>query len=139
MIVMSYVCSSCGHSQRLEFEKRPWHWIRDQCDHCATTTAWFPDLPVYDPKVAFSMEEPLYLYLMCAANLTKIGISKNPRHRLQALRSGPLDVELIWYARIASANVERALHRHFAHKRVRGEWFELAEVDVKYIKQIERG
>ena len=68
-------------------------------------------------------------------SLYKIGYSKNPAKRVA---SWPL---LPWPCRIVASiptyqprKVESFLHRHFAGKRLRGEWFLLSEEDIQSIQ-----
>lgn len=68
---------------------------------------------------------PGYTYLIAAEGLpyVKIGLARDPEHRLRGLQGGhPLQLHLLWST---PANFENALHKHFAAYRVRGEWFDL--------------
>lgn len=61
--------------------------------------------------------------------LVKIGRAERPARRLPALRTAShldLVIRAHWDG---SEDDEKALHRTFADKRVRGEWFEFGEVD----------
>lgn len=80
-----------------------------------------------------------YVYLIrSASGHYKIGHSQNPNGRVAAL-STPFDLELI---HVMPSNDPRwgesMLHRHFASKRVRGEWFMLDQQDVASILATKR-
>lgn len=76
-----------------------------------------------------------YVYIMFNKHnkYHKIGRSIKPEYREKTLQGQEPDVELVekW---IASAEVERTLHRKYKEKRKRGEWFDLTENDVEEIK-----
>jgi len=66
----------------------------------------------------------------------KIGKSKNPKMREKTLRAEvPLIVFLIIQPEATGFN-ERILHKQFAEKRLRGEWFRLAEEDIEIIREM---
>ena len=76
-----------------------------------------------------------YIYMMSHANgFTKIGRSTNPNTRESTLQAEDPQLELIWYHPGTNAD-ETALHRKFAAKRVRGEWFDLTEADRQAVKR----
>jgi hypothetical protein len=62
----------------------------------------------------------------------KIGISKNPRYRETTLQAEEPEV-LLFAVAYQGRSLERALHRQFAHMRLRGEWFALSPEDVQMI------
>lgn len=82
-----------------------------------------------------------FVYLMCdrANGLYKIGISQNPDYRESTLQGEKPTIEKICAKRFPSRKmalaIESSLHRAFAEKRVRGEWFRLDEYDVWQIQQ----
>jgi hypothetical protein len=58
---------------------------------------------------------------------TKIGFTKHPpRFREKTLQSEEPEIDLL-YAYHAHRHEEARLHQKFAHKRVRGEWFDLSK------------
>lgn len=71
-------------------------------------------------------------YLMKDTNtgLYKIGRSKNPKHREKTLQSEKPTIKLI---KIWEEDIENELHNLYHKFRVRGEWFKLTKVQVKYI------
>jgi len=73
-----------------------------------------------------------FVYLMknLRNGLYKIGRSKNPYIREKTLQSEEPEVQLITF-RNAPPKAETELHRKYADKRIRGEWFELSLDEVK--------
>ena len=73
-----------------------------------------------------------YVYVFEAENrLYKIGKSFDPNQRVARFNSLPVAVTLIHQIESTDAGwLERKLHRQFAAKRVRGEWFALTAEDV---------
>ena len=71
-------------------------------------------------------------YLMKDTNtgLYKIGKSKNPKHREKTLQSEKPTIKLV---KIWEKDIENELHNLYHKFRVRGEWFKLTSVQIKYI------
>ena len=83
----------------------------------------------------FDDEKSDYLYLMRHSNgLTKIGRSVNPRTREKTLQAEDPRLRLIFKAKDCGY-LERGLHSRFAELRKRGEWFDLTEEQVRWIKR----
>lgn len=82
-----------------------------------------------------------YVYLMIDTtnNFHKIGISNNPQYREHTLQSDKPTIELLctkeYPSRAIAEAIESALHKVFASKRIRGEWFNLDASDIEEIKQ----
>lgn len=82
-----------------------------------------------------------YVYLMVDTtnNFHKIGISNNPSYREHTLQSDKPTIELLcakeYPTRTIAEAIEAALHRVYANKRIRGEWFKLEPSDIDEIKQ----
>ena len=72
-----------------------------------------------------SIEES-YVYLAKdnRSNLFKIGYSKNPKSRINSLKTANLNIELIAYSH-GSYETEKRLHEKFSAYRVDREWFNL--------------
>lgn len=86
-------------------------------------------------------QKSCYVYLMIDTtnNFHKIGISNHPKYREHTLQSDKPTIELIcakeFPSRAIAEAVEAALHRAFAAKRIRGEWFNLDLSDIEDLKQ----
>ncbi|PYS88584.1 MAG: hypothetical protein DMF64_20210 [Acidobacteria bacterium] len=65
----------------------------------------------------------------------KIGVATNIQRRIGELQMGcPFEVVLVHMIASSHARpLESGLHKIFAHKRVRGEWFRLDNTDVAWI------
>jgi hypothetical protein len=79
-----------------------------------------------------------YVYLLKATNgLHKIGLSKDAERRLKDFENLPFGVEYICVIESEDMRgLESSLHKRFAAKRVRGEWFDLDAEDVDYIRSL---
>ncbi|MFV5693142.1 GIY-YIG nuclease family protein [Flavobacterium sp. LT1R49] len=81
-----------------------------------------------------------YVYLMIDTinQYHKIGISNKPSWREKTLQSEKPSIELIaskkFVSRRIALSIEKAFHNTFADKRVRGEWFQLNEMDIEEIR-----
>jgi len=71
----------------------------------------------------------------------KIGISENPETRVVAIQTGcPLRVKIhVDVENDQAAELEQALHKHFADRRLEGEWFYLTREQVAYIGRVAPG
>jgi len=71
-------------------------------------------------------------YLMKDNNtgLYKIGYSKNPKHRESTLQSEKPSIKMV---KIWDYNIEKKLHNLYKDFRIRGEYFNLNKIQVKYI------
>ena len=79
----------------------------------------------------------IYVYLIRSDNgLTKIGVTRDIGTRVSTLNTAsPVELRLLFYfapqnAKLAEAN----LHKRFFRKRVKGEWFNLTDMDVSWVK-----
>lgn len=63
----------------------------------------------------------------------KIGRSVNPKYREKTLQSEKPTIRMIYFGKI---DIEKSLHKRFKDKRIRGEWFDLQETDINYIKSL---
>ncbi|MDI5951082.1 GIY-YIG nuclease family protein [Flavobacterium yafengii] len=81
-----------------------------------------------------------YVYLMIDTinQYHKIGISNKPSWREKTLQSEKPSIELIaskkFVSRRIALSIEKAFHNTFSDKRIRGEWFQLDEIDVEEIR-----
>lgn len=107
------------------------------------------EIPDYKPLLEHNIDtspntiieiEECYVYLMIDTlnQYYKIGISNKPSWREKTLQSEKPSVELIaskkFVSRRIALSIEKAFHTTFADKRIRGEWFQLDEVDVEEIR-----
>jgi len=83
--------------------------------------------------------ESCYVYLMkdLANSFYKIGISNNPDYREGTLQSEKPTIELVakkkFPVRKIAESFEKALHNAYSSKRIRGEWFNLNEVEASHV------
>lgn len=61
---------------------------------------------------------------------TKIGKSNAPQRRERTLQAEKPTISLLY---VCDCDVENELHKQYADKRTRGEWFTLTEDDIAYI------
>jgi hypothetical protein len=76
----------------------------------------------------------IYVMLDKRSGYYKIGRSKDPKYRERTLQSETPEIEMLFHFD-GYPNQEKALHAKYAEKRIRGEWFELAEQDLEDIKK----
>ena len=82
-----------------------------------------------------------YVYLMHDKRngYHKIGISKEPNYRERTLQSEQPNIEMVCSKRFPTRKIaeafEFALHKAYADKRLRGEWFDLSYIDVIMLKE----
>ena len=81
----------------------------------------------------------VYLIKIKDKNKYKIGLTSNLKQRISSLSNqNPFEIKLI--TAIENNDIyklESELHKKFADKNIKGEWFELSQKDVDYIKRIE--
>ena len=88
-----------------------------------------------------TLQKECYVYLMIDTtnNFHKIGISNKPKYREHTLQSDKPTIELVcckaYPTRAIAEAIESSLHRVYASKRIRGEWFNLDASDIEIIKQ----
>jgi hypothetical protein len=78
-----------------------------------------------------------YLYLLRAnSGKYKIGYTADLARRINELQiANAGKIKLIDYAiALGTRAIEQDIHKHFAHKRVRGEWFQLSKQDVEALR-----
>lgn len=62
--------------------------------------------------------------------LYKIGFSNNIKNRETTLQSEKASIQMV---KTWDKNIEKHLHKLYDNNRVRGEWFDLTKIQVKYI------
>lgn len=96
------------------------------------------DIHIHETTI---LKEECFVYLMIDLNNSyhKIGISNNPSWREKTLQSEKPTIELIaakkFVSRKMALSFEKALHETYSDKRLRGEWFQLDNLDIQEIKQ----
>ena len=81
-----------------------------------------------------------FVYLMYdpSLELHKIGHSKDAKYREKTLQGQRPTIELVSKKEYPSKNkarqIESLLHKKYASKRTRGEWFKLEKKDIDYVK-----
>ncbi len=92
---------------------------------------------LFKPEIVeFPEIECVYFVYAKSQSLLKIGYSKNPLKRLQALsRNVPFNLELL-AIRPGGRDLEKAFHRKFKSFRVKGEWFRCEAKSAEAIRDI---
>lgn len=84
-----------------------------------------------------SEECHVYLMIDISNNFHKIGISNSPKYREFTLQSEKPTIELLaskkFINRKIAKSFESALHSAYINKRMRGEWFQLNEMEISEI------
>lgn len=83
-----------------------------------------------------------YVYIVGSSEegLYKIGKTTSPEKRLRSLQTAcPYELDYTrWIKTDRMDELERRLHNQFSDKRTRGEWFKLAEEDLKLMELLQR-
>jgi hypothetical protein len=77
-----------------------------------------------------------YIYVLCGGEYHKIGRSNSIERRMYEIQPKlPFETELafVFYTDDTVA-AESNLHKHFADKHIRGEWFQLSKEDIEWIQ-----
>lgn len=87
---------------------------------------------IHEVKKLKNHPSKMRTYLMKDLNtgLYKIGRSKNPAARESTLQSEKPTIKMV---KVWEEDIEKELHRMYEKERVRGEWFNLSEIQVKFI------
>lgn len=98
------------------------------------------EMSEYSPTKSYkekTSSNKTYIYLMIdnSNGYYKIGRSIKPKKRERTLQSEKPTIDLLFYWS-SYLIVETELHEYFADKRIRGEWFNLTDEDIQYIKSI---
>jgi hypothetical protein len=75
-------------------------------------------------------ERKTYLIKDLGTGLYKIGFSSNPIKREKTLQSEKPNIKMI---KVFDKNIEKQLHLNYKDFRVRGEWFNLNNIQIRYI------
>lgn len=97
--------------------------------------------PVFKPIIYIPRPRDGYVYLIRSdTGCYKIGCARNPEDRLRTFEVKlPFRVEyLVLIKTNDMRRLEGQLHAKFTDKRISGEWFNLSDDDVQYIKSLGR-
>ena len=91
-----------------------------------------------EPQPKEARKSPGYVYLLHSEHGYKIGKSKRPNERQVEIGTKlPFEVERIGLIETDDMKkLELSLHQRYADKRLNGEWFNLDQEDVDYIKSL---
>lgn len=112
------------------------------CQHIRDFVSGYIERPCIAEQVIAETTslDTCYVYLMhdLSNGYHKIGISKDPQYRERTLQSEKPTIEKVcakeFPTRQIAEAIEAALHKSYASKRLRGEWFNLDLEDVANIK-----
>ncbi|HXB40077.1 MAG TPA: GIY-YIG nuclease family protein [Bacteroidia bacterium] len=129
-----------------KFKVNSWAQIANKFFEFAKDKAEWNDIIKFAPTANISTvilereNEECYVYFMLDTknHYYKIGISNEPEWREKTLQSEKPSIKLIvakkFVNRRIAANLEKALHDSYSHKRIRGEWFQLDKEDIEEIR-----
>lgn len=80
-----------------------------------------------------------YVYVLESNGFYKIGFSDKPEARVRRLQTGsPAPIRLVHCLRTPFfREIEQLLHTRFSSQRISGEWFELFDDDLRYIREMD--
>lgn len=111
------------------------------CQHVRDyVSGYVEEVPAQEPEPVPEQTETCFVYLMhdTSNDFYKIGISKDPQYRERTLQSEKPTIEKVcakeFPTRQIAEAIESALHKSFATKRIRGEWFSLTPDDIANVK-----
>lgn len=91
------------------------------------------------PLLPHDLEGWCYLYVIAGDDAVKIGRTLNPVVRMRELQTGH-DTKLQLLAAVpVHASLEALVHRHFAHLRRAGEWFQLTDEVAAFVAALQEG
>jgi hypothetical protein len=83
-----------------------------------------------EEKLKNKIQSKTYIMKDSSTGLYKIGRSINPEVRERTLQSEKPSIKMV---KVFEKNIERQLHSFYSKYRVRGEWFDLTNIQIKYI------
>ena len=95
--------------------------------------------PAPTPEARFLKDQqPGWIYIFAGGGYCKIGKSIDPDKRIRQISPKlPFDIVMVHKFYTTDIHTEEIeLHRRFADKRANGEWFQLAEGDLEWLKTI---
>jgi hypothetical protein len=125
--------------EELEFAKKcniEYTNLKEVLESCWKILNWIPKSKIKENlasgKLILKDEKKTKTYLMKDShnNLYKIGKSINPKQRERTLQSEKPSINMV---KVWNRDIERDLHKLYKDYRIRGEWFRLNKIQVKYI------
>ncbi|MBN3351965.1 hypothetical protein CF086_16855 [Clostridium botulinum] len=77
----------------------------------------------------------VYFILDTAADLVKIGFSRNLKRRMKELTTSNCNLKLIYKIDNCNMDYEYSLHNYFSLERVKNEWFNYGDSIKQWIKR----
>jgi hypothetical protein len=109
---------------------------------CELVRAGFPTAPrsaaTEHQRIRYRAAQSGHIYVLKVGDIYKIGRSRQVKQRLHMHQdSCPFPIEIVMHARVHDHElIEAGLHRAFADKRVRTEWYRLDEHDLADIREV---
>lgn len=75
------------------------------------------------------------IYFVRSGDAVKIGYAAEPEKRIPSLRTGNPNEIVVLGLMDGDYDTERELHERFAHRRIRGEWFDIGDDVLAFIQQ----
>lgn len=94
---------------------------------------WDDEFSKYNCRKTVKIKTYVYIMIDHNTKYYKIGRSDGPLKREKTLQSEKPTIELI-YKFECEYGIEKELHNKFINKKIRGEWFNLDNNDIDYIK-----
>ena len=136
-IKIQFICHVCTARLIIWCDQSIWTRPR-YCEGCQSRRVFLRDVILSNSEFdeLIPVEQEL-LYIFRAGKRFKIGASRDPRRRLQDFSTSPIPVEFVWASHVENARaMEKALQALFHAQRIHGEWFELSEANIKFIKKL---
>lgn len=121
----------CGYhftSEEVEDIKGVFRQCGDSLFFCNLVDDYFEEKE--EKPIKRNTDKKTYIIKNKRNGLYKIGVSKNPYKRERTLQSEEPEVEIV---KVFDYNIEKTLHKVYRDFRVRGEWFNLNKIQLKYI------
>lgn len=117
--------SQCAHCLRIMDKE----YIED--NHCRTCYRI-----IFLKQIKEMSKGDVYFVRESFKGTIKIGMSKDVRKRVKELRTGvPFELEVLFVVPSYEPQaLESLFHKHFKKKHIRGEWYELSNEDINWIK-----
>lgn len=82
-----------------------------------------------------------YIYIMECGGKYKIGLSKDVERRKKELDKRPFAVNIVYKSPLIEDiyEIEKELHYRFENKKINGEWFNIDNNDIEFIKDYLEG